>query len=329
MNCTVATDLFSDFLEGELSPEQRSALESHFESCAACHSSFESFQYALGDLQSLSLRETSRSEVGAIMAAVDRSAQVPSRPTRTALTHLVAASVGALLVWIFWPQDIRIEERIVENRVEVPVEVRVEVPVDRIVQVEVPVEVRVEVPVEVERVTRVASPLQVHANCFMAFGAALVELADLAHEAEEARRAEMPVAQVTSREPAEKSLRIAERSRRRAPARLVRSGDQLTLKTYGSTDEVVPVLIAMLRDGDARTRQVVEARLESYRSELGGELPPTSQRESSREPFGLATLKSLVGGPSVEDEAPNEHTTAESWRAWWNSCGDEIASAAY
>lgn len=259
------------------------------------------------------------------MAAVDRSSQVPSRPTRTVLTHLVAASVGALLVWFFWPQDVRIEERIVENRVEIPVEV----PVERIVHVEVPVEVRVEVPIEVERLVVVANPLQVRADRFMAFGDALIELADLAREAESVRRAELPLAQLAPSESAGESLRIAERSRKRVPARLVRSGDRLTLKTHGSTAEVVPALIAMLHDDDARTRRVVEARLESYRSELGGELLTGPQREPSRQNFGLATLKSLVGGPSIEDEVPSEYTATESWRAWWNSCGDEHASAAY
>ncbi len=331
MNCTAATDQFSSYLEGELSQEASSNLEQHFAECASCQASYESFRYALGDLQSLSLRETSRAETSAIMAAVDRSSQTGGGRTKTALTHLVAASVGAVLVWLFWPADVRVEERLVETQVEVPFEVvveklvQVEVPVEveKLVQVEVPVEVEriVEVPVEVERVVARLNPAQVHVDRLAAMGDALVRLADLAEEEAEQREPEMPLAEASTPSP-----RSAPRNRQTSPVRVVRAGDQLTLQTRGSTAEVVPALIAMLSDSDVRARRVAEERLERIRGELGGELPASLEHEPSRRPNGIDRLRSFVHGSPEEDEASAQQSPTESWRTWWNSRGDELAA---
>ena len=329
MNCAQATDLFSDHLEGELSAEESGSLEQHLEGCAVCHSSFESFRYALGDLQSLSLRETSRTEVGAIMAAVDRSSLVQGRPKRTALTHMLAAGIGAVLVWLFWPQEVRIEERIVAQRVEVPVEVFIDVPVERLVQVEVPVEVRVEVPievpVEVERVVTVAHPLQADVDRFLAFGDVFIELAELAASHAESQQRTLPDAETTPFKPTGAAMRVAGRSRRDLPARVVRTGNQVSLETRGSTSEVVPALIAMLSSNDARTRRVVEGRLESYRRELGGALPGSNRGEPERELTGFAKFKAQVGRPSASDEPAAKYSLAESWQAWWGAQGGQVA----
>ncbi len=323
MNCEAALNLFSGHLEGDLSAQQGAEFAQHLEQCAACHASYESFRYALGDLQSLTLRETSRDEVAAVMAAVELAPRSRGIPRRTLLTHLAAAGVGAVLVWIFWPQEVRIEELIVEQRVEVPVEVPTEVPVERIVRVEVPVEVLVKVPVEVERVVTVVNPLQVHFDRFLALNESLIRLADLAAQSMEVQRQELAVTPATPPTPPEFVQQVAAQSPRKSPVKVLRSEGRLSLTTRGSTAEVVPALIAMLSDENPQTRSIVEQRLEQFRSELGGTLPPTP-RQRAKDTSDFGWLKSLVLGFPAEEERPPTPTPSESWRTWWDSRGEEL-----
>jgi predicted anti-sigma-YlaC factor YlaD len=53
MDHQAAQELFSDYLEGELPPEQSGALIAHLESCAACREEFEALQQTLRSLSGL------------------------------------------------------------------------------------------------------------------------------------------------------------------------------------------------------------------------------------------------------------------------------------
>jgi len=332
MKCAEVEVLFSDYLENELPTQEAARVAEHLEGCGACHAGLEALRYALGDLQSLSLREAQPAEVGAIMAAVDRAQAAPIVASRRPLvTHLVAAGIGAWLVWLAPATDTPVEPEIVERvvRVEVPVEVEriVEVPVEveRIVEVEVPVEVPV--PVEVERIVRVPHPLQLRATLLEEIGRAFVTLADAAATKAGDPIPEAPLAVIGKPEPARVAVNFNAPETPRSAVHVVRSGDRVSLRTRGSTEQVVPALIAMLSSEDPRLRRVIEERLEGIRGEPG--VPGADQVERDlpdRSPRPLAGLKALISGSPSESDEPSTPSSPELWRTWWETRSTELAA---
>lgn len=326
MNCSQAEDRFSEFHEGSLQAAETQRLEAHLADCEACRRNFESFRYALGDLQALEVRETSETEVASILAAVDLATQdtPAARPTgriHPFVSHLVAAGIGALLIWFFWPREIAGEQVVVER--EVPVETVVE----KLVEVEVPVEVVREVPVEVERIVEVeverfvAHPLQANADRLLAFSESVVELALLA----EGEREQNLAVETEVDEPSE-SLFVS-REELRSPVRVVRSEEDVSIRTRGSTSEVVPVLIGMLTDPDSRVRTVVQQRLEEIRGVAG--TPGAEVEPPTRTPVGIANLRALIHGtkPAAEPVDESPEAQIERWREWWASESTNLAAA--
>jgi hypothetical protein len=331
MNCNEIESRFSRQLEGELDEQQAREFERHLANCEACKRSFESLRYALGDLQGLQLREADEAEVGALLAAVEGAREVRPRTWRRVASHLVAAGIGGLVIWFLLPREIVrepvLEEVLVERVVEVPVETRVEVPVEVPVEVriEVPVERLVEVPVPVERVREVAHPLQVDADRWLAWNETLTRL--VARAEEQARLAAQEESPARTENPAALAEASSEREQARAPVRVVRSGERVSLRTRGPQSEVVPALIAMLRDDDPRLRRVVEERLENIRGVPGVPGAPQEAPEVRRSAVGLDDLRELIHGSSVTESEPDPDRNVLLWRTWWEQQSSALAAA--
>lgn len=208
--------------------------------------------------------------------------------------------------------------------VEVPVVQRVEVPVveERVVRVAVPVveERVVEVPVPVieERVVQVENPLQLELERAAAFGQVALGALAVARARLDEREAEAPHAPRpdSGPEPSRDEVRVASAERRDAPVRLRREDGFLSLTTRGSTDEIVPALIAMLQDPDPAVVATVEGKLFELRRRLDG---PAAAEPVRGTPGGVGTqLKSVFrGGPFAIVSEP-ELSPAERWQAWWS-----------
>jgi len=72
MDHQTAQELFSDFLEGELSPEQREELGAHLETCEACRRELEAFRSTLHSLSGLRMLPTPDNFVGAVQQRINR-----------------------------------------------------------------------------------------------------------------------------------------------------------------------------------------------------------------------------------------------------------------
>ncbi|MFT5050530.1 MAG: anti-sigma factor RsiW [Chlamydiales bacterium] len=330
MKCTEAQAHFSDYIEDELSARDAEFVAAHLETCGACRAGLESMRYALGDLQSLSLRPTSRAEVDAVMAAVDRAQVKPMATSwKPMLSHLAAAGLGATMVWISWPAETPVGPQIVERIVEVEVPFEVERIVEVPVPVEIPVEVEriVEVPVEVERLVRVETPLQFHGDLMLSFTGAFAALAEIAVESADLEAPELPLAMSDDSRSTRSAVASPVRDTPRSPVRVVRSGDRVSLQTRGSTEEVVPALIAMLSTEDARLQRVIEEQLENIRGMPGVPGADRARREQAQaSPNALSSFKALINGPSSADEPSDVPSSPELWRTWWDARSTELAA---
>jgi hypothetical protein len=110
MNCTSAESRFSALFDGALDAAARSAIERHLASCARCRDGYDRLRAAIPALRSLAPTPGSVDPafVASVMSRVDRDAAAaasaaapPRRAARLALTHVLAAAVGAAAVFAF------------------------------------------------------------------------------------------------------------------------------------------------------------------------------------------------------------------------------------
>ncbi len=100
MNCNRAELSFSSHYDGQLSAAERVALDSHLAGCAPCRTAFAEYVRSISDLKKLRPGPTSRQHVADVMARIDldaaREVEAPRTASwRRAMTHLVAAAIGA------------------------------------------------------------------------------------------------------------------------------------------------------------------------------------------------------------------------------------------
>ena len=95
MNCDRARELFSPFLDGELTGEDRRWLEAHLEECAGCREALEELQRAVGLVRDLPKLEPPAGLADRIVAAgVDASGGVSGDATENIPAALVTLPFG-------------------------------------------------------------------------------------------------------------------------------------------------------------------------------------------------------------------------------------------
>ncbi|MFN3487337.1 MAG: anti-sigma factor family protein, partial [Planctomycetota bacterium] len=109
MNCTTTQELFSDYADGGLRPEERRLLEEHLAACAPCAREFRYFTESLKALRELPAVETTRFFLPNVKAAaaahLRRTAALESDPATAAVTVVTprAEPVPARRRWVFVP----------------------------------------------------------------------------------------------------------------------------------------------------------------------------------------------------------------------------------
>lgn len=109
MNCTTTQELFSDYADGGLRPEERRLLEEHLAACAPCAREFRYFTESLKALRELPAVETTRFFLPNVKAAaaahLRRTATLESDPATAAVTVVTprAEPAPARRRWVFVP----------------------------------------------------------------------------------------------------------------------------------------------------------------------------------------------------------------------------------
>lgn len=334
MNCDDIRPLFSDRLDGVLDDEARTRSDAHLATCAACASEWNEFQQATGALQSLGVPPLEAGYVDAIVGAALGAAPAATSTPRWGgwrfVSHAAAVLLGAALFGAFAREgaepepEIREVVRTVVQEIPVPgptpePEVLVEWRERTVVEIayvdrDVVREVEVERPVEVfVRDRSFEGTLAFVGESFAAWGAALSNF-----ERETEPQVEAPLEddwrrELTQREPPPSRTALTEPTR---DATLVvrRDGDQVSLRTRGTLDEVVPALIARLDDQDPAVRQAVEARLLEIQAQLGG---AGTTQATAAENDGFGPIGWRRWWSDEAEIAAEDSNTTERWSAWW------------
>ncbi len=347
MNCERVRGLLSELAEGRDSASVRAARE-HILACTGCAEELERFERAVGALRHHGSRETQPRVKQAVLAAVDAAAREDARAEddefrrasllaaarfergtrrRRIATHVVALLAGAAAVLLWFalaPRSEPVPMEVAAPRIEV-VDRLVEVPVVELrrvlVEVDRPVVQFVDRPIEVEVVRTVRrGPLLA-----LDLSGLSEAVADAAHSLGEAARVRALAPNVEP-EPAFLAS-VSEPARRPGVTsiRLRHSGPNITLETFGSLSEVVPVLLSRLEDPEGAVVALVERRLTAIRDAAASDPEIAARLQPLRgdAPTGRRNAFRLFDS----GDEPAETTTSERWSAWWGENGALIAEA--
>jgi hypothetical protein len=95
VKCQQIEELFSDLVEGRLTPARESAVREHLATCAACSSGLEGFREALEALQGLGRPHTTAEVREGVLAAVDAAAAEADEPREEVFRRAVLLARGA------------------------------------------------------------------------------------------------------------------------------------------------------------------------------------------------------------------------------------------
>jgi hypothetical protein len=342
MNCKQSESVFSQRLDGELLGAQADSFDEHLAGCEPCRVGYENFTRSTRSLQRVGVGYVSRHYVDEIVAAARvAGAPVPvaapppfGSRLRPVVTHAAAVLLGAALLLlfarIFRPPSV--EPLSVEPVSVEPVVHVVERIETRVEYVEVPVLVPTEPllsmtpsekPVEARSLGEGHAVLAARALWALAAALdssrALLERPSEAHEPthlvetpreEPSRESATPdgLPRSTTRRPGPED--------RPAVVSLSRRGEELSLETRGTLDEVVPALIARIDDEDPEVRELVEGRLREIRAARSG------TRSKALEAPRIGWKRWFLG----ESEASKAPNPREEWSSWWDAESVALAS---
>ncbi|MEZ5978790.1 MAG: zf-HC2 domain-containing protein [Planctomycetota bacterium] len=107
----------------------------------------------------------------------------------------------------------------------------------------------------------------------------------------------------------------------RGPVAVTRDGDRVVVATSGSTEEIVPALLAYLDDADPAVRAAVDRRLRGVARELGTPAPGAADPDDD-----APWWRSQRARAAAEDgDEPAALPDAEAWKAWWVRTRGQVA----